>query len=230
MGGVFDLDTIGMIVGAVITLMIFSYLLGDNFLYRWALALLVGSTVGYALGLAWQAILRDWVAMALRASGGMESARYAVPLILGALLLLKGFASSRLLGRLAVLGNIPLAYLIGVGAGVAVAGALLGTIIPQVTAAGAPLMVDRGLSGLILGPIVLIGTIAALLVFSPQLAAVGGKLAGLLVWLRRGGRFFIAIALGVTFAAAITTALTTFVLRLWDLAGLLSRLFTLTGG
>jgi len=225
-----DLDLIGTIVGAVITLMVFSYLLGDNFLYRWALALLVGSTVGYALGLAWQAILKDWLTMALAGSGGWESAKYAVPLILGALLLLKGFGPSRSLGRLAVLGNIPLGYLVGIGAGVALTGALLGTLIPQTRAAGAAFGVDRSTMGLILGAITLIGTLTTLLAFSPRLAVAQGRFAGVAVWVRRVGRFFIAIVLGVTFAAAITTALTTLVLRAGDFAGFLSKLITWIGG
>ena len=45
------LDTAGLVVGAVLTLLIFSYLLGDNPLYRLTLHIFVGALVGYSLGI-----------------------------------------------------------------------------------------------------------------------------------------------------------------------------------
>ena len=41
------MDDIGLIIGFVFTLMIFSYLLGDNFLYRLAVYVFVGFTAGF---------------------------------------------------------------------------------------------------------------------------------------------------------------------------------------
>ena len=58
-------DILGLIVGAVVTLLIFSYLLGDNVLYRWALALLVGTAIGYTTGIAIQYIWNEWALKAL---------------------------------------------------------------------------------------------------------------------------------------------------------------------
>ena len=47
----FNPDVVGMVVGAVLTLMVFSYLVGDNPLYRIALYLFVGAVIGYSLGI-----------------------------------------------------------------------------------------------------------------------------------------------------------------------------------
>jgi predicted membrane protein len=54
-------ETTGLIIGSVVTLLIFSYLIGDNLLYRWALALLVVAGTWYALDVALHFIFFDWV-------------------------------------------------------------------------------------------------------------------------------------------------------------------------
>ena len=41
-------EFIGLIVGFILTLLVFSYLLGDNPLYRIAIHLLVGTSAAYA--------------------------------------------------------------------------------------------------------------------------------------------------------------------------------------
>ena len=217
-----------MVVGTVVTLMIFSYLLGDNALYRWALALLVGAGVGYALGVALRFLVFDWIADAMTAADPQASLTYAVPLLLGGLLLFKGFGRS----KIAVLGNIPLAFLVGVGAAVAVSGALTGTLIPQVRATGTALNLRQSVLSLIEGIIGVVGTIAALAFFSPTAgtAQQGGPLQRGLAGLRGLGKIFVVIALGVAFSGAVTSALTAWVMRLWQMVELASRLFVLFGG
>ncbi len=208
-------EILGLVGGVVITLMIFSYLLGDNFLYRWALAILVGSGAGYAMGMAWQFILREWLKSALQGTPGTRLA-YFVPLLLGILLLLKGFNMTRLFQRVAVLGNISIAYLIGVGAGVAVSGAVLGTLVPQMWATGGALKSQ----GIVMGGIILIGTITSLIVFSTHKRHTDKHWSGVERWARIVGRYFVAIALAVAFAGALTTALTLWIARWWQIAKL----------
>lgn len=217
-----------MVIGTILTLMIFSYLLGDNVLYRWALALLVGAGVGYALGIAVRFLVFDWIADAMTASDPSSSLIYAVPLLLGGLLLFKGFGRS----KIAVLGNIPLAFLIGVGAAVAVSGALTGTLIPQIRATGTALTLQSPLLSLIEGVIVLVGTIATLSYFAPtsRTAPQNGLLAGIQGGLQSVGKVFVVIALSVAFSGAITSALTAWVMRLWQIVELSDRLFFLFGG
>ncbi|MEJ5311742.1 MAG: hypothetical protein WHX52_18420 [Anaerolineae bacterium] len=221
------IDIIGLIVGAVVTLVIFSYLLGDNVLYRWMLALLVGSGAGYVMGVVINVVLLDWFKEALTANTVQLQIYHFVPIFLGILLLFKGFSSSKLLSRLSVLGNIPMGYLLGAGAGVAIGGALLGTLIPQITATGAAVTLDNLPWGLLRGIVMVGGTIAALLVFSSRPISKNGETRRGRVWLRRIGEFFIIIALAAAFAGAITTGLTLWVER-WST--LLRTAFSLIGG
>ncbi len=225
-------EIMGLIIGTVITLMIFSYLLGDNALYRWALALLVGSAVGYATGIAVDFVWQQWITPALSNTEPATNLTYIVPLILGSLLLLKGFPPVRFLGKISVLGNIPLGYLVGVGAGVAISGALTGTLIPQVLATGQGIRLDAGILELLQGVVVLIGTLSVLLLFAarPNTQPLEREKPSLSQRsIRRLGGFFLVIGLGAAFAGAITSALTAMVLRLSQINDLANWLMSSVG-
>ena len=222
-------DIIGLIVGAVVTLIIFSYLLGDNVLYRWMLAVLVGSGAGYVMGIAINVVLIDWFSTEANTLA-LQIYRF-VPVFLGVLLLFKGFSSFKVLNRMSVLGNIPMGYLLGAGAGVAIGGALLGTLFPQIITTSAAVTLDDLPWGLVRGAVMVGGTIAALLVFSPQSTGKNGETTQATParpsLLRRVGEFFIIIALAAAFAGAITTGLTLWVER-WS--ALLRAALSLIGG
>ncbi|HOV47994.1 MAG TPA: hypothetical protein PLM06_05090 [Anaerolineae bacterium] len=214
-----------LIAGAIITLAVFSYLLGDNLLYRWALALLVGSGVGYALAIVVREVL-------LTRLTGTARSLYLVPLILGALLLLKGFP------RFSAFGNISMGFIIGVGAAVAVSGALLGTVIPQVRDTGAAVTLQGGWSPFLDGLLALVGTILALFAFSPRVRvartteaeAEPPRSARLGTWVQQLGRGFITVALAVAFGGALTSALTLFIGRWWAVVGVVMEAISrLTG-
>jgi len=225
-------EILGLIIGTVITLMIFSYLLGDNALYRWALALLVGSAIGYATGIAVDFVWQQWITPALSNTEPATNLTYTVPLILGSLLLLKGFPPVRFLGKISVLGNIPLGYLVGVGAGVAISGALTGTLIPQVLATGQGIRLDAGIPELLQGVVVLISTLSVLLLFAarPNAQPLEREKPSLSQSsIRRLGGFFLVIGLGAAFAGAITSALTAMVLRLSQINDLASWLMSSVG-
>jgi len=221
-----------MLIGVVISLMIFSYLLGDNILYRWALALLVGSSVGYALGMAWLFILRDWFSIILGAGTASVPERivYVVPLILGVLLLLKGLVNIKSLRQIALLGNISIGYLLGVGSGVAISGALTGTLIPQMLATGSAISLNQPPDRLVMGVVAMIGTIASLIVFSPRQKPQNKSLQVLWRGINWVGRLFITLALAVVFSGAITTAMTLLIDHIWQIIELIEELIPLIGG
>jgi hypothetical protein len=212
------LDLVGMLVGALLALMIFSYLLGDNPLYRLALHLFVGAAVGYALGLALRVILSRFFAPLIYD----RDLSLLVPLILVIFLLIKG------LPKYAYIGNIPVAYLVGVGAAVALSGALLGGLVPQISATGRALQAH----GLLDGLIVLVGTLATLAVFTFM---VGGRssagrlwsgIVGGFAWV---GRWFLVTALALGFAGAFTAAVSILIGRLGHLFTLAERVAGLLG-
>lgn len=210
-------ELIGLAAGTLITVMIGSYLLGDNLIYRWGLALLVGLGAGYALGMTLLLVSAE-IGQVIQQAALPVRLFYAIPLFMGLLLLFKGISP-----RLAPLGNLTMGFLVGVGAAVAVSGALLGTLLPQVYQTGLALRTAQPLS-LLEGVLILVGTIASLLTFSswapPGRAGQPPRWWG---WLKRLGRGFITVALAVAFAGAITSALTLLVERLWSILALVLR-------
>lgn len=214
------IETIGVFIGVVITVMIFSYLLTDKLLFRWGLALLVGCGVGYTLGLAVRFFIVDLWGQLNSAKSVIEKIFVTLPLLLGLLLCLRSFASSKRLGWLAAFGNISVGYLVGVGTAVAISGAILGTIIPQVTASGTAMNM-QGWQGII----VIVGVVTSLLTFSPLRHEKDGHPNPVMLWLQRFGRVFIIVALAVAFSGALTSALTALVVRCWYIFDLLYSFF-----
>lgn len=212
-------ETTGLIIGSVVTLLIFSYLIGDNLLYRWALALLVGAGTGYALAVALHFIIFDWVNNIQASDSLTMRLYYLVPLLLGALLLLKGIP------RLSALGNVSMGFMLGAGAAVAISGALLGTLVPQMQATATGISLKDGGAALLNGGLVLAGTLTSLFVFSPRLRRADKELRPITLWLQRTGRAFVVVSLAVAFSGALTSALTILIERLWELVDFAQLLF-----
>lgn len=209
------LDTAGMWVAVVLTLFVFSYLLGDNVLFRLAEHLFVGTAVGYAVVVVFHNVLAAKLfTPAVEAFGQANQwprlLPILLPLVLGLLLLTKPSK------RFSWLGSISVALLLGVGAALAIGGALFGTLLPQVDAT-ADIMRDGTGLGLFSGLVVLAGTTGVLLHFHFETGRVG-RLAALrdrLVQIWGGlGRWFIFIAFGAILATTFMSRLSLLVGRL----------------
>ena len=121
--------------GLVLTLMVFSYLLADNFLYRIAVHILVGAAAAFVAITAIEEIIIPWIDFTIvnpsaDADETTLSIIGAIPIIVGIFLLLK------LIPRYAPLGNLGSSLVIGVGTGIALVGVVLGTILPLVDDTG----------------------------------------------------------------------------------------------
>jgi hypothetical protein len=150
------LDVLGGWVGFVMTLLIFSYLLMDNFLYRLAVYVFVGVAAAYSVVVAVEGVLVPWLRGTLFAASPQvgQIAFGVIPLLVGLLLFLKSVP------RLEVLGNLGMAFLIGIGTAVALIGTISGTLLPLVYSTGAFVADD-----LINGVVIILGTITVLLYF-----------------------------------------------------------------
>ena len=211
-------EQIGLWAGFVFTLMVFSYLLGDNFLYRLAIYVFTGLSAGYITLVTVGSVLLPWIQGTLLSPGVDVGARALglVPFIIGLLLLLK--ASPRF-GRG---GNIAIAFIIAVGTAVALAGAIAGTLIPLAQTTSSAVALDP-----LNGFLIFIG-VASTLAYFQYLARrrANGLIQRGLVVRAIGvvGQGFIVITLGALYAGAILTSLTIFSERI---AFILARI---TGG
>jgi hypothetical protein len=207
-------------ISAILTLFVYSYLLRDNALYRIASHLVVGLGVAYALTVAVHEVLLPKLLIPLQATaaGTLERQDLLIPFALGMLLLAKAVPAG------ARLGNSPLALLLGVGLGVSVGGALLGTLLPQLRATMLPLAPAGGVgfTQAILNIVVVLGTVLALLSFTytrsrhaPTIEGTNIAAADHPTFVRRLGQWIIMIALGVILGGTILTYSNALVGR-WD--------------
>jgi hypothetical protein len=200
--------SVGTIIAAILTFMVWSYLLGDNPAFRIAEHLFVGIAVGYAVLVVWFSVVQPAL------SGVVVSqspALAAVPLVLCLLLMAK------VRPAWSGVGNIAVAFLVGVGAALAVGGALFGTLGPQV-AATASLSLDPADYGdtqpALASPFlwqnlaVLVGTVGTFFYFTfntqPQ-GPLGGFRETFTRFWSGIGRWVIMMMLGALFANTVTS-------------------------
>jgi hypothetical protein len=212
------LDQIGVLVGAVLTLLILSYLLGDNFLYRLATHILVGVGAAYIFVIVIADVLYPRLILPL-IQGPKDLLTLivvGVGLLLGALLFFK------LSPRLAWVGNVSVGYLVGVGAAVTLGGALFGTLGTQLLATADVAAGSKGFDlNLILGLLIVFGTITTLLSFGFYRVARRGIMSGI----NSIGRFFLSIGLGATFALVYVASVSLLIDRLQAISTAVKLLF-----
>jgi hypothetical protein len=199
---------IGGFVAVLLTLLVFSRLLGDNPAYRVAQYLFVGVSLGYAFVVVYHQVLRPAALGALSGAGDPAGLGVRlVPWLLGLLLL------TRLTGRQAIswLANIPLALLFGVGTALAVGGALIGTLLPQILDTARPVGADPlqavGAVLLVLGVVLTL----CYFYFTVPRDTAGGRVVALGA---RIGRWLLVVAFGFFFAGGLLTYLTALNTRL----------------
>jgi hypothetical protein len=218
------IDMLWTTVGFFLTLMILSYILGDNPLFRVASYLLVGSAAGYLFTLViYQVVIQRLIfplMYALPTGSILQISLTALPVIASFMLLFKLFS-----GNLSAIGSLPLAYTIGVGAAVMITGTVTGTILAQAQST----INLFGSTGLIEASIVLVGTITTLAYFhygtrstpTPQ-GAKRNPFVEILAWI---GKIFIGITLGALFAGVYLAALSALVSRLDAIRFMIENVF-----
>lgn len=192
-------EFIGLIVGFVLTLLIFSYLLGDNPLYRLAIHILVGTSAAYTAVIVFQQVILPVYALIQENPNNPDNLLWFVPAFLVLLLFLKRMPA------ISWFGNNTLAVLVGVGAATALVGVILGTLWPQITAVTPPNTLFPGQ-----GVVVAVLTACTLLAFQFTGRTNQNGTWVQPVWrktLTVTGRILITITFGVLFATVINTSI-----------------------
>ncbi len=196
--------TVGVGLALVLTLMVYSYLIGDNVLFRLAEHILVGVSVGWAtLQIIFNLIIPA-VERIREGNGAGQVVAFTIPLLLGVIILFRPLRAAR------PATNLVMAFVIGTISALALGGAVAGTLLPQIGATMLPL--NRGNLGEILGGLALITTtLLALWYFKftvsksgeGQISSSGGNILSRNS--RLLGRYVIMFALGAVFASVFLT-------------------------
>ncbi|WP_420641415.1 hypothetical protein [Candidatus Leptofilum sp.] len=187
----------GLIIGILLTLFIYSYLIGDNPLYRISVHLLVGVSAAYAVVVVIQQVLLPIWRQVQANPASTDSVIWLIPILFLLMLL------ARRLPSVSWLGNTTLALLVGVGAAVALIGSLTGTLWPQI--------VNVQPASPLQGLVVAILTICTLLAF--QFTMLRPRSSGSwqpAMWQRSisaVGRIVVTVTFGALFATLLSTGL-----------------------
>jgi hypothetical protein len=216
-------DTISGLLAVLLTLALLSYLIADNPLYRIAVHLFIGLSAGYAVVLAWFAVIQPnliqpLLAAVLPGTGFAPSLGSLVwpvlPVLVGGLLLV--LKTVRVATRA---GGLVIALMAGVGAAVAVGGAITGTLLPQTSATFVSLL-PAGSSSFFESAIesvfVVVGTLATLgfFYYGARAEADGPvQRPALIRPIATLGQIFIGIAFGVMYAGALAASIAVFAER-----------------
>jgi hypothetical protein len=210
-------DIILGLISCILTIMVLSYLVGDNPLFRVAVFIFVGVSAGYVGAVALYQVILPKVIMPL-VNDPRTNLPLLVPILLSLLLLAKIFP------RIGWLGSASMAFMVGVSAAVAIAGALIGTIVPQFIAAIAPFGLEDStgvgsiLENLAEGAIMLLGTVTTLAYFHfgvKSSASGTGSPNPVMRVLGLIGQFFIAVTFGVLFTGAYAAAVSALIGRMY---------------
>jgi hypothetical protein len=213
------------IISLVLTLLVFSYLLGDNILYRLALSIFVGLAAAFTAVVTFQSVI-----LPLTVRGNLSQGAFSLNIALlsssaalALLLVVKNLRPEtsnrigiiRLLGWLLqilrVVSKSAMAVLIAIGAAAAVVGAVSGTIIPIATDTA---KIDFGgnIADILNSITLFVGVVCSLLYFQYSSKAsednISGERGRVMTIIATIGQGFIVVALGALYGAAILTSLT----------------------
>lgn len=191
----------GILIGFILTLFIYSYLVGDNPLYRVAIHVLVGVSAAYAALIVFKQVLIPVFEQITRDPVSPDSLYWLLPILLGLSMLIRWVPGA------SWLNSGTLALMIGVGAAVALIGAISGTLWPQIAVFDS----DKPTRGLAVALL----TVCTLFVFQ-----FTGRLDDKQKWVRptwqRGLSFVGQAVITITFGALFTAAFSTSLILLVD--------------
>lgn len=204
----------GLLIGFLLTLFIYSFVVKDNPMYRLAVHILVGVSAGFAAVVVARQVLIPIAESALSPEDGFPILLWIVPIILGLILLAK------LVPGYEWLGNSSMAILITIGSAVGLVGAIVGTLLPQVVARYDSRLLTFVVAGLTI-------CVLAYFHFTGRLTSTGQvKLPVWHKYVGLAGRFVITIALAGVFAGLFSTTLVLLSERLGFYLDSFTALFT----
>lgn len=188
---------LGTIVAGILTLAILSFLYKDNPIYKCAEYLLVGVSVGYALVIAWKSTIIDLLFTPLVSQ---QDWLLIIPLIFGLMIFGRFYHKTNAISR------IPLAVLIGSGAGAAIPAMIGPRILSQISGSVSPL-VSNGIPNWS-EIVVLIGVLCTLSYFF-----FSKEHRGILGFSSKTGTYFLMVFFGTTFGYTVMSRMSTFIGR-----------------
>lgn len=202
------MNTLGMWIAAGLTLAILSFLYRDNPLYKLAEHLYVGVSAGYWVIYVWAFDVKPMLLDEFFSQIGMEKWILLIPAIFGIMMIMRWFPKTAWMSRW------PIAFTVGIAAGLALTAQVQGYIVPQIQATLLPLVAFTGDAvvniGRSLNNIVLfVGVVCSILYFYFSREHKGALKVG-----SRIGIIFLMIGFGASFGYTVMARVSLLIGRL----------------
>lgn len=210
------LEFIGLALGFLFTILIFSYLLGDNPFFRLTIHIFIGVSAAYVAIITINNVLIPRLIIPIF-NGNQGERLLSILLFIPSIFLL--FKATPL--RKA--GNWSVAILVGIGAAAAVGGAITGTLFPQILGTinsmdpSAYTITTSRWDQAINGFIIVLGTVTTLIYFhfgTQEKPGGTNERLPIIENISKIGRIFLAITFGALYAGVFLSSLAALVERL----------------
>ncbi len=210
------MDFIGLSLGFLLTILVFSYLLGDNPFFRLAIHIFIGVAAGYVAIVTVNNVLIPRMIIPLF-QGSQGERLLSILLFIPSLFLFFKVTPLRKAGNWAV------AILVGIGAAAAVGGAITGTLFPQIMGTinsvdpSAYTITTSRWDQAINGIIIVLGTVTTLIYFhfgTQDIPGQSDERLPIIEHISKVGNVFLAITFGALYAGVFLSALAALVERL----------------
>lgn len=203
------MDTLGIWIGATVTLAILSFLLRENPFFRTAEHLFIGLAAGLGIFYGYQTIAANaWNPLFSPGEGEASQWLLLVPLVLGVLLYTRFLPKGKWISR------IPLGFLVGVGSALAIRGVIGASFMSQILAT-MQLSLGETMGKFKIDTILFtVGVIGTLLYFYFSREQKGPLKAGANV-----GKWVMMIAFGAAFGNTVMARMSLLVGRIYYLLG-----------
>ncbi len=213
-------DLLTLVIGVALTVMVFSYILGDRLFFGIATHALIGVSAAFLVLVVIQKVILPYLILPLSDRSDPRFLLLLVPLVLSILLVLMLFR------RGTQAGAIPLAFLGGVLAALAIVGVTRGTLAPQLLSmlgrfAPEQLMheTEPQWAAILEALMILLGVISVLFVFHHRGQLKAGEVIRPLHLEGVGsiGQIFIGFTFGALFVGLFSSALIALISSLSDI-------------
>ena len=210
------LEFVGLALGFLFTILIFSYLLGDNPFFRLAIHIFIGVSAAYVAIITINNVLIPRLIIPIL-NGNQGERLLSILLFIPSIFLL--FKAT----PLRKVGNWSVAILVGIGAAAAVGGAITGTLFPQTLGTinsmdpSAYTITTSRWDQAINGFIIVLGTVTTLIYFhfgTQEKPGGADERLPIIENISKIGRIFLAITFGSLYAGVFLSSLAALVERL----------------
>ena len=195
---------IWLLLSFILTIMVFSFIFGDNPLFRIATYFFIGVSSAYVFVLLVNQVIIPKLFLPFLSGDLNQRLPQFIPFLLSILLIFKLFK------RTNQIGNISLAILVGSGAAIIFTSAFTGTIVPMLNMITEPFSLNSlSMQNFFSGFFLILGVISSLLYFQ-NISLIGTNTfqssSKIMVITKYIGAIFIGLSLGSIFAGVIISS------------------------